>query len=198
MPLLPGQPDDGGCCGNSRAGSRDRSILPVPRTSSSHPVCSWRAQDMGDQFWWHWAVPVSACSSLTFPGAWWARLVPPACVVHRVLSCTGLTGTGDNTQDLGHHLEGQVQSSHHSPLAQPYILRPSHLQERLLHQHQDFIHPVHRHSPSYACGRWHTATSHTGSPVSIAKPSHSPGRCQAEAPTHSRLSRAPIMGSSAR
>lgn len=125
-------------------------------------------------------------------------LSPPACDVHTVLSCTGLTGTGDNMQDLGHRLEGQVQSSHHSPLAQPYILRPSHLQERLLHQHQDFIHPVHHHSPSYACGRWDTATSHTGSPVSTAKPSHSPGRCQAEAPTHSRLSRAPIMGSSAR
>lgn len=97
--------DDAGCCGNSRAGSRDRSIFPAPGTSCSHLACSWRAEDAGELFWWHWAVPSPSLQQSPFsPGINGFTPFHPVNVMHRVFHCMGLPGVEHSALDLDHHL----------------------------------------------------------------------------------------------
>lgn len=122
-----------------------------------------------------------ACSSPIFPGDWWGHPVPPHL-------CCAWSFSSHRTSQLGwetthwtlaitsppSHLGGWIQPSHQVPHGSS---RPSCPQESLLHRHQDFTHPVHRQNATQTWGRWDTVPSHTGSPISVTKPCHSPGRC---------------------
>lgn len=130
----------------------------------------------------------------SFLGTGGVTLSHPTCVVYGVFPHTGHPNQ-DGRQHTGpwlpplfpSHLGGWIQPSHQVPHGSS---RPSCPQESLLHRHQDFTHPVHRQNATQTWGRWDTVPSHTGSPIGITKPCHSPGRC----PSGAHLP--PVPGSS--